>query len=78
MQSFTDLFKTILEGDKESSRRAARAVRKFLYSSNSDKEKYSEIKKIVNNSDEIYRNIKEEWRQENFVMAISVMYFLHN
>ena len=78
MHTFKDLFKIISEGDMDSSRKAARAVRKFLYSSNSDKEKYSEIKTIINNADEGYRNIKEEWRQENFVMAISVMYFLHD
>ena len=78
MQSFTALFKIILEGDMSSSRKAARGVRKLLYSAKSGREGYDEIKKIINNADEIYRNIKEEWRQENFVMAISVMYFLHD
>lgn len=78
MQSFIDLFKIILAGDMNSSRKAARDIRKLLYGSNSDKEKYNEIKEIVNNADKVYRNIKEEWRQENFVMAISVMYFLHD
>ena len=78
MQTFTDLFKIILEGDIKSSRNAARGVRKFLYSAKSGKDEYIEIKEIVNHADKIYRNIKEEWRQENFVMAISVMYFLHD
>ncbi len=78
MQLFTDLFRIILEGDKESSRNAARGVRKLLYSAKSGKDDFNEIKKIINTSDEMYRNIKEEWRQENFVMAISVMYFLHD
>jgi len=78
MQTFTDLFKIILEGDRESSRCASRDVRKLLYSSSSGKTEFNEIKKIINNGDEVYRNINEEWRQENFVMAISVMYFLHD
>ncbi|KKT82230.1 MAG: hypothetical protein A2V96_01415 [Candidatus Yonathbacteria bacterium RBG_16_43_6] len=78
MQSFNDLFRIILEGDQQSSRKAARGVRKLLYSSKSEKEQYIEIKKIVNNADEVYRNIKEGWRQENFVMAVSVIYFLHD
>src|SRR3989338_1611861 len=78
MQTFNDLFKIILEGDVDSSRKAARDVRKLIYSAKNGRDGYDEIKKIVNNSDEVYRNIKEEWRQENFVMAISVMYFLHD
>lgn len=78
MQTFTDLFKIILEGDTESSRNASRSVRKFLYSSKSGREGFNEIKKIINTADQIYRSIKEEWRQENFVMAVSVMYFLHD
>ncbi|OGY30749.1 MAG: hypothetical protein A2805_01810 [Candidatus Andersenbacteria bacterium RIFCSPHIGHO2_01_FULL_46_36] len=78
MQTFPSLFKIILEGDKESSRNAARGVRKLLYSSKGGKEKYDEIQKVATNADEIYRDIQEEWRQENFVTAISVMYFLHN
>lgn len=78
MQSFNDLFKIILEGDGQSSREAARSVRKLLYSSKSGKEGYAEIKKIINSADRVYDNIKEDWRQVNFVMAVSVLYFLHD
>lgn len=76
--AFNTLFKIILEGDMDSSRKAARDVRKFLYSAKSWREGYDEIKTIINSAGEVYRNIKEEWRQENFVMAVSVMYFLHD
>lgn len=78
MQTLNDLFKIILEGNKESSRNAARNVRKFLYSLKFSKDGYGDIKRIVNNADELYRSIKEEWREENFVIAISVIYFLHD
>lgn len=78
MQSFNDLFKIILEGDGQSSREAARSVRKLLYSSKSGKEGYVEIKKIINGAGRVYGNIKEDWRQVNFVMAVSVLYFLHD
>ncbi len=78
MQSFNDLFKIILKGDRQSSREAARSVRKLLYSPKSGKEEFVEIKKIINSADRVYENIKEEWRQENFVIAVSVVYFLHD
>jgi|SRR3989344_5018695 len=78
MQTFTDLFKIILEGNRESSRNAARDVRKLLYRATNGREKYNGMKKIINNAPEIYRKITEDWRQENFVMAVSVMYFLHD
>lgn len=78
MQSFNDLFKIILEGDRQSSREAARSVRKLLYSSRNEKEDFTEIKKIINSADRVYDNIKEDWRQVNFVMAVSVLYFLHD
>ena len=76
MKTIPELFKTILNGDKESSRQAARVVRKATYSSHGGK--YEEIKSIINNASEEYRKITEDFRQENFVMAISVMYFLHD
>lgn len=78
MQSFNDLFKIILEGDRQSSREAARSVRRFLYSSKSEKEDFIEMKKIINSAGSVYNNIEEDWRQENFVMAVSVIYFLHD
>lgn len=78
MQTLNDLFKMILDGDKESSQNAARNVRRYLYSSKFGKDKHEDIKRIINSAGEIYRSIKEEWRQENFVIAISVIYFLHD
>jgi hypothetical protein len=52
-------------------------VRKLLYSSH-DGGRYDEIIKIVENAPDEYRKIKEEWREENFVVAVSVLYYLHN
>ncbi len=78
MQSFTEIFKTILEGNMESSRNAARAASKFLYSSKSGKKDFLEIKSIVNDAARVYKDIKEDWRQKNFVVAVSVIYFLHD
>ena len=51
-------------------------MRKATYSSNAGK--YDDIKAIINGASEKYRIIAEEFRQENFVMAVSVMYFLHD
>ena len=76
MKTISELFKTILNGDREASRVAARAVRKATYSSGGGK--YEDIKAIINGASEEYRNITEEFRQENFVMSVSVMYFLHD
>jgi hypothetical protein len=70
-------FKEILEGDEEQSRAAARRVRKLVYSRD-DKSKYDEIRQLVNTAPKAYVMIKEDWRQENFVMAVSVIYFLHD
>src|SRR3989344_5644935 len=76
MKTIPELFKIILTGDKEASRLASREVRKAVYSSNGGK--YEDIKAIINDSSEQYRSIIEEFRKENFVMAISAMYFLHD
>lgn len=78
MKTFTELFNTILTGDKESSRKAARGVRKLLHSSHCDKDEFKALKKIIDNSPDEYRKIKEDWREENFVVAVSVLYFLHD
>jgi len=79
MKTFSELFKIILTGDKESGRKAAREVRKLVYSSAAEgREKYDKIKTIIENAPEEYRKITEDFRQEHFVMAISVMYFLHD
>lgn len=79
MTTFLECFNIILTGDKEASRKAARQVSKLTYSSYGDgREKFDAIATIVENAPKEYEKIKEDWRQENFVMAISVMYFLHN
>lgn len=73
-----ECFDKILKGGKEESRQAARKVRKLTYSSSaSGKEKYENIAAIVRTAPEIYDEILEHWRQENFVMAVSIIYFLH-
>src|SRR3989344_9158181 len=79
MNTIKECFDTILRGNKEKSRLAARRVRKLVYSSSaSGREKYGEIAALVRTAPENYLRITEDWRQENFVMAISVIYFLHN
>src|SRR3989344_3761031 len=79
MNTIKECFDTILRGDKEKSRLAARGVRKLMYSSSaSGREKYDEIADLVRTAPENYARISEDWRQENFVMAVSVIYFLHD
>jgi len=78
MKSLTECFQTILTGNQQASRAAARQVRKLVYSSATDRTKYEDIKKLINSAPTEYAKIFEDWRQENFVMAISVMYFLHD
>lgn len=71
-------FEIILNSEKEESRIAARQVRKILYSSKSDKDSFNDIKNVINGSLGEYYKIKEDWRQENFVIALSVIYFLRD
>jgi len=79
MNTIKECFGTILGGNKEESRQAARKVRKLVYSSSaSGREKYEEIAALVRTAPENYMRISEDWRQENFVMAVSVIYFLHD
>lgn len=80
MTTFAELFNTILTADKESSRKAARLVRKLVYSSTatSSREKYDQLTAIIENAPNEYTKITDDFRQENFVVAISTMYFLHN
>ena len=78
MKSLIECFKMIMTGNREVSRKAAREVRKLVYSSGNDRDKYQDIKNIINSAPDEYLKILEEWRQENFVMALSVMYFLHD
>lgn len=79
MNTIKECFNTILNGGKEESRQAARRVRKLVYSSSVEgREKYKEIAALVRTAPENYVRISEDWRQENFVIAISVIYFLHD
>ena len=57
-KTFTELFKVILTGDKDDSRKAAREVRKLLYSSHNGG-KYDDIKKIIENAPDEHCKIKE-------------------
>ncbi len=76
-KTFIDLFKIILDGNKENSRKAAREVRKLLYRSPYYDEKFKDINLIVENAPKKYFDISENWRKENFVVAISVLYYLY-
>ena len=71
-------FKIILVSNKEESRIAARQVRKLLHSSKSNKDYFNDIKSVIDGAFGEYYKIIEDWRQENFVMALSVIYFLHD
>ncbi|MEK7541058.1 MAG: hypothetical protein AAB529_02385 [Patescibacteria group bacterium] len=77
MTTFAELFNTILTADKESSRKAARLVRKSVYSSYGH-DKYEHIIAVIEIAPNEYAKITDDFRQENFVVAISTMYFLHN
>lgn len=76
MITFKELFNEILTANQEVSRKAAREVRKLLHASQS-RGKFEEIKNIISNAPDEYLKISESWRQENFAMAVSVIYFLH-
>lgn len=79
MSTIKECFDTISNGGKEESRQAARRVRKLVYSSSAEgQEKYKEITVLVETAPENYARISENWRQENFVIATSVIYFLHD
>ena len=78
MKTFAELFNIILTGNKDESRKASRDVRKLLYSSHYDKDSFRDMKSIIQNAPTEYAKIKEDFRQENFVMAISVIYYLHD
>ncbi len=79
MNTIKECFNAILNGDKEKSRQAAREVRKLLYSSSANnRDIYKEISILIDTAPENYIRVFEDWRQENFVMAISVIYFLRN
>ncbi|MDA3802744.1 MAG: hypothetical protein PF488_02490 [Patescibacteria group bacterium] len=71
-------FEIILNSNKEESRIAARQIRKLLYSSRKDQSEFDDIRIVVDGAFGEYYKITEDWRQENFVMAISVIYYLHD
>lgn len=77
MKTFSEIFKIILTAEKNESRKAAREVRKAVYGAG-DRGKYSIIKSLIGHAPIEYVKISEDWRQENFVIAISVIYFLHD
>ncbi|MFH0857886.1 MAG: hypothetical protein V1848_04020 [Candidatus Magasanikbacteria bacterium] len=76
MKTILELFNTILTADIDTSRKASREVRKLIYSSHNGQ--YSDILSIIKNAPEKYEKIEEDFRKNNFVMAISVIYFLHD
>lgn len=78
MNTLKECFDTILRGNEKDSRLAARRVRRLLYRSQGGGDKYNDIKGLINGAPHEYAKISEDWRQENFVMAISVIYFLHD
>lgn len=77
MTTIKQCFKEILRSDREQSRLAARQVRKLVYGRD-DRSKYADIKQQIYIVPKDYAKIKEDWRQENYVMAVSVIYFLHD
>ncbi len=78
MDTIKKCFEIILKGSQSDSRLAARQVRKLFYSTQGGLDKYQDIKNIIDGAFEKYAAIDEEWRQENFVMAISVIYFMRD
>ena len=79
MDTIKQCFEIILKGDNEQSRQAARRVGKLVYYGPSmNKGKYSEIARLVETAPKTFSSIHEDWRQENFVMAVSLMYFVGN
>lgn len=78
MDTIKKCFEIILKCNQTDSRLAARRVRNLVYGAQGGRDKYDDIKNIINDAFEKYVAISEEWRQENFVMAVSVIYFLHD
>ena len=80
MSSIRGCFDIILHGNKKQSGIAARQVRRLLYgresSLSSGKSKYADIHYVLSNVQKIYSKISEPWRIENYVVAISVIYYL--
>jgi hypothetical protein len=77
MNTIKDCFEIILRGDEDNSRLAARLVRKLLYGSGTGG-KYEDIQNLIKAAPATYHKISQDWRQENFAVAISVIYFLRD
>ncbi|MDP2586583.1 MAG: hypothetical protein Q8P32_02310 [Candidatus Komeilibacteria bacterium] len=77
MNSIKECFAIILNSNEKDSRLAARQVRKLLYTAQGRDER-KDTNKIINTAPQNYAQIKDDWRQENFVLAISVIYFTHD
>ena len=78
MNTIKECFDIILRGSEEDSRLAARKVRKLLYNSRDGRDKFDVLKNIINGASDEYAKISEDFRRENFVIAISVLYYLHD
>ncbi|MFO7807157.1 MAG: hypothetical protein R6V40_01900 [Candidatus Moraniibacteriota bacterium] len=76
--SLNDLFGIVLSEEKEKSRQAARDVRKRIFSGGDRKSERGDLDRLIREAPKKYVDIAENWRRENFVMAISVIYFLHD
>lgn len=78
MNTIKECFNTILRGNENESRLATRRVRKLLYNPWGNRNEFIDIKNLVNGAPDEYAKISEEWRQENFVTAVSIIYYLHD
>lgn len=78
MNTIKECFDVILSGGKNDSHQAARRVRKLLYGSQGGRDQFNDIKNLINDAHSEYAKIFEDWRQEDFVVAISVIYYLHD
>ena len=76
MKTFSECFNVILTGERSASRQAARQIRRLVYGCAGDK--FKDVVSIIENGPKEYEKITEDFRQENFVVAVSVMYFLHD
>src|SRR3989338_11507785 len=77
MPTIKQIFDTILTGNKDKAKEAAGALRKNVFGGRKDEEENFDFKSYIADAPKIYGEIKEEWRREYFVRAVSVIYFLH-
>lgn len=76
MKTIKEIIDAILNTDLAHARIATSKVRKLVYGSG--KSKYKEITSAITEAPVTYSKITDPVRQEYFVRAISVMYFLHD